>query len=49
VAECLSRWLNDTAQREGAVSALETVMARLHADGDALGRAAREICSTVRA
>lgn len=49
VADRLSRWLNDTAQRQRAVEALETVMARLHADGDALGRAAREICSTVRA
>ena len=49
VADRLSRWLNDTAQRQRAVSALETVMARLHADGDALGRAAREICSTQRA
>ena len=49
VAAQLSAWLTDAEARARASRALDTVMARLHSDGDALGLAAREIREVVHA
>ena len=48
VAAWLSAWLADPAAREQAVASLDTTMALLKSDGDALGNAAREILACVR-
>jgi len=48
VAGRLSAWLADPAARAAAVAALDSTMALLKSDGDALGNAAREILACVR-
>ena len=45
LAERLKLWLEDAGKREIAVKKLDTAMALIRSDGDALGNAAREILS----
>ena len=49
VADQLRALLTDTAARQAARRRLDAAMSLLHSDGDALGLAAREICSAVSA
>jgi len=47
LADLLTPWLSDPAARSAAVARLDSAMALLHSDGDALGFAAREILSAI--
>ena len=47
LADLLTSWLSDPAARSAAVERLDSAMALLHSDGDALGLAAREILSAI--
>ena len=47
LADILAPWLVDPARRAEAVGKLDSAMALLRSDGDALGLAAREVLAAI--